>query len=267
MARRVTGGRVSALIENRELIIAWTGRILRARYQQSLLGGLWAIVQPVATALIFTVIFTRFIPVDTGGVPYIVFSYTAMVPWVLFTTGITDMVESLVQNFSLVSKIYFPRAILPMAALLARLVDALIASLVLLVFLIVGRDALVFTPVAWLWLPIVVAVQLALMLGLGLLGAALNVFYRDIRHLTALGLQLWFYASPILYPSSAVPESLRPFYFLNPMAGLIDSYRGIILDGTGPSPWLWLSAAVSFVALLVGAAVFRRVEMQFADVV
>lgn len=257
----------SELLDHRELLWAWTLRTLRARYQQSFLGGLWAIAQPALTALIFTVIFTRFIPVNTGEVPYSIFSYTAMVPWVLLSTGITDMVESLVSNFSLVSKIYFPRMILPLAALLARLVDALIASAILVVLLFVYRDQLAVSSRAWFWLPVAFAVQLSLMVGVGLLGAALNVFFRDVRHVLALGLQIWFYASPIIYPTTAVPAQLQPIYYLNPMAGIISSYRGIILTGEGPSPWLGLSAAVSLAMLLLGVWFFRRVEPRFADVV
>lgn len=258
---------MSHLIGHRELLIAWTGRIIRARYQQSLLGGLWAIIQPVATAVIFTIIFTRFIPVDTGGIPYIVFSYSAMVPWVLFSSSIADMTESLVGNFSLVTKIYFPREILPLAALLARLFDALIASLILVVFLVIYRQQLNLSIVALGWLPLILGIQIVLMLGVGLLTSALNVFYRDIRHIVALGMQLWFYATPIIYPSTVVPEGLRAIYHINPMAGIIESYRLVILEGGQPSPYLWMSAAMSVGLFVLGYWLFKRLEFQFADVV
>lgn len=261
----------TAHIENwsgyRELLWAWIQRTLRARYQQSLLGGLWAVIQPAAAAAIFTIIFTRFIPVDTGTVPYIVFSYSAMVPWVLFSTSIVDMTESLVSNFGLVTKIYFPREILPMAAMFARLFDAVIASFVLAILLVIYRDRLNQVLSSLLWLPLVLAIQLILMLGIGFLGAALNVFFRDIRHIVALSMQLWFYATPIIYPSTTVPESLRPFYFLNPMAGIIESYRAIILYGAPPSPYLWISLVVSLICFLIGYWFFKRMEFQFADVV
>ena len=257
----------SRLLNHRELIVAWTGRTIRARYQQSLLGGLWAIIQPVATAIIFTIIFTRFIPVDTGPVPYIVFSYSAMVPWVLFSSSITDMTDSLVGNFSLVTKIYFPREVLPLSALMARLFDAAIAALVLIFFLILYRDRLVISLTALMWLPVVLMIQLALIVGIGLMTSALNVFFRDIRHVVGLGLQLWFYATPIIYPSSVVPEALRGIYHLNPMAGIIESYRSILLAGGPPSKYLWLSAVISLVCLLVGYWFFKRVEFRFADVV
>jgi lipopolysaccharide transport system permease protein len=253
------------LFTHRDLLIAWILRTIRARYQQSILGGLWAILQPAATVAIFTVIFTMFIPVDTGSVPYVVFSYTALVPWLLFSTSITEMVDSLVVNMNLVSKIYFPREILPIAAALARLLDFGIAY-GLLVLVMVFYQMPVFAP-SWFYLPIILVIQLALTLGLGLIGAALNVFYRDIKHLFILVMQLWFYATPIIYPVSVVPEQLRPFYFFNPMAGVIEAYRAVMLGGEMPGSYLIISALIGLVALLVGHWLFKRVEPQFADVV
>jgi lipopolysaccharide transport system permease protein len=249
----------------RDLLFAWTGRTIRARYQQSILGGLWAIIQPIAMVLVFTIIFTLFLHVDTGGVPYGLFSYTAMVPWTFFTASIIDMVDSLVINMNLVSKIYFPREILPIAAMLARLLDFGIASGVVALLMVYYRIPL-FGP-SMLYLPLIVLVQLALTLGLGLAGAALNVFYRDVRHLFALGLQLWLYATPIIYPVSLVPERLRPFYFLNPMAGVIESYRAVLLHGQLPGDYLLVSALVSMLVFMLGYWFFRRVEFQFADIV
>lgn len=256
---------LTTLSNHRELLSAWTVRTIRARYQQSVLGGLWAILQPLATVAIFTVIFTMFIPVDTGTIPYVVFSYTAMVPWTLFATSITDMVDSLIINMNLVTKIYFPREILPIAALLARLLDFSIASIVLLLLML--YYGLPLLTVNWLYLPAILAIQLALALGLGLAGSALNVFYRDIKHLFVLGIQLWFYATPIIYPVSVVPEKLRPFYFLNPMAGAIEAYRAVLLYQEEPGPYLLTSVLVSLVMLLSGYWFFKQVEFQFADVV
>lgn len=256
---------VAKLAQFRDLLWAWTARNVRARYQQSLLGWLWAIVQPVASVLIFTVIFTLFVPVNTGGVPYAVFSYAAMVPWTLLSLALTDMAGSLVYNMNLVTKIYFPREILPLAALLARLLDFAIAGVLLIVLLVAYR--LPFHAAAWLCLPVVLLVQLALIAGLGLAFAALNVFYRDVQPFLALGLQLWFYASPIIYPVSAVPKWLLPVYYLNPMAGIIEAYRQIMLFGQVPGPYLWLSAALSLAILVGGYYLFKRVEFLFADLV
>lgn len=249
----------------RDLLFAWSSRILKARYQQSILGGLWAILQPLATVLIFTVVFSFFLKVDTGNIPYIVFSYTAMVPWLFFSSSITDMVESIVSNMNLVSKIYFPREILVVSALLARLVDFAIAYLLLIILMIIYQIPV--NLVMWLYLPIILISEIALSLGIGLIAAALNAFYRDIRHLFVLVLQLWLYATPIIYPVSFVPENLRPFYFLNPMAGIIEAYRSVMLNGTHPDPTFITSFAVSIVVLGIGYFLFKKLEIHFADII
>lgn len=250
---------------NADLLVAWTRRSLRARYQQSLLGGAWAVLQPVAQVAILTLVFTRFVPIDTSPVPYAVFSYVAVLPWTFFSTGVTDMVSSLVDNMSLVTKIYFPREIFVFGAVLARLVDFLIASLVLLALMVYFQLPL-FSP-AWLLLPGVLLVQLTLMAGLGLLGAAIHVFYRDIRYVLLLGLQLWLYLSPVIYPASRIPEDLRDLYYLNPMAGVLTAYREILLHGQLPGQYLLTAALIAVVLFVVGYAVFKRLELQFADVV
>jgi lipopolysaccharide transport system permease protein len=256
---------IKPLFTHHELLVAWIYRIIRARYQQSILGSLWAIVQPIAAAIIFSVIFTIFVPVNTGNIPYIIFSYTAMVPWVMFTGSITDMVDSMIINMDLVSKIYFPREILVIAALMARLVDFTIAGIILILLIIFFQVPQIMA--AWLFLPIILVSQLALALGIGLIGSALNVFYRDIRHLVTLGLQIWLYATPIIYPISAVPEKVRPFYFLNPMAGIIEGYRAVLLHASYPGSSLLISISIALLFLVFGYWFFKRVEHQFADVV
>lgn len=264
MEKRTSG--VGGLYRFRDLLWSWSARTIRGRYQQSVLGWLWAIIQPVTSVLIFTVIFTMFIPVDTGGVPYILFSYTAMVPWTLLSAALTDMSNSLVFNMNLVTKIYFPREILPLAALLARMLDFAIAAALLAVLVLIYQPAVSLPGL--LLLPVVLAVQLALIVGLGLALAALNVFYRDVQPFLALGLQLWFYASPIIYPITSVPDWLQPYYFaVNPMAGILESYRNILLYNQPASPWLWVSAVVSVVLLGAGYWFFKRVEFLFADLV
>jgi lipopolysaccharide transport system permease protein len=256
---------IQSLYNHKDLLLNWTYRIIRARYQQSLLGGLWAIIVPTVTAVIFSVIFTFFIPVNTGTTPYLVFSYTAMVPWTLFSSSITDMVDSLTGNMNLVSKIYFPREILPISAVLARLVDALIAFGLLAGLMVYYK---VHVNVATLFLlPFVLLIQIALALGIGLIGSALNVFYRDIRHIFVLGLQLWFYASPIIYPTSSVPENLKPFYTLNPMVGVLDAYRAILLHQTLPDKSIFVSIGFAILALVLGYWLFKRAEFQFADII
>ena len=248
-----------------DLAKAWTVRTLRARYQQSALGWSWAVIQPIATVAVFTLVFTRVVPIDTAGVPYIVFAYTALVPWALLASALPDMAMSLVNNFNLVTKIYFPREALPIAALAARLVDFGISAVLLAVLVVV-----LHTHVSYVWvvfLPLIFLIQVALILGLGLGSAALNVFYRDVDPVLKLVLQLWFYASPIIYPASLVPEQWHWLYFANPMAGVIDGYRDVLLANRVPG-WHLVPAAVGSTLLLVaGYWFFKRVEGRFADII
>jgi lipopolysaccharide transport system permease protein len=253
------------LLKTRDLVWAWTVRTLRGRYQQSALGWLWAIVQPVATVAIFAVVFTRILPVDTSGVPYILFSYTAVVPWTLLATSITDMAISLVQNMNLVGKIYFPREALPVAALLARLADFGISFILLGLLMVLFRVPV--SPLGLLHLPLILLIQLALILGLGIGAAALNVFYRDVDPLLKLVTQVWFYASPILYPVSLVPEKWRWLYFLNPMSGILAAYRDVLIYDRLPGDYLWPAAIVSGLILVAGYWFFKRAEFQFADII
>jgi lipopolysaccharide transport system permease protein len=175
------------------------------------------------------------------------------------------MVESLVANLNLVTKIYFPREILPIAAMLARFLDFVIAFLVLVILMIVYRTP--FSIASLVYLPVILLVQMLLMLGLGMAGAALNVYFRDVKHLFTLGLQIWLYATPIIYPATMVPDRLKPFYFLNPMAGAIEAYRSVLLKGEPPGSYLLISALVALVVFAFGYWFFKRVEYQFADIV
>lgn len=253
------------LYSARELIWAWTSRTIRARYQQSALGWLWAIIQPAAAVAIFAVIFTLFVPVNTGDTPYIIFSYVAMVPWTFLATSLPDMSNSIVGNMSLVTKIYFPREVLPTSSMLARLMDFGLAASLLGVLILYYQVPIVFT--AWMFLPIILGIQLMLVLGLGIGLSAANAFYRDVQSVLGLGIQLWFYASPIIYPVTMVPENLRTLYFLNPMAGILESYRAVILYGQIPGPYLIASAVESLIVLVIGYWFFKRVEFRIADIV
>ncbi|MCC7177011.1 MAG: ABC transporter permease [Acidobacteria bacterium] len=243
---------------------AWAARTLRARYQQSAFGWAWAVVQPVAMVAIFTVVFTRFVRIETGGIPYVLFAYTATVPWTLLANAWADMAGSLVANLNLVTKIAFPRAALPAAALVARAVDFGI-GMVLLLALVVAYGMPV--TVQWLWVPVIVAVLVTFTLGLGLASSALNVFYRDVDPAIKLLTQLWFYASPIIYPTALVPDEWRWLYYANPVAGVIDALRDVLLLARAPGPELAAAAAMAVVALAAGYAFFRRVEGRLADVI
>ncbi len=254
------------LFHSRDLLREWTSRNIRARYQQSVLGWFWAILQPTAQVAIYTVVFTMVVRIDTENIPYVIFSYVAMVPWTLMATSLTDMSNSLVDNMTLVNKIYFPREILPVAAMLARLMDFGVAGVLVVVLIAIYRIPLY--PLGLLFLPVILLIQIVLMLGLGLAAAAANVFIRDIRSLIVLGLQLWFYASPIIYPVTAVPENLRPYYYyLNPMNGIIEAYRDVLLRSQMPGNYLLPAAVASVIFFIVGYWYFKRVEFQFADIV
>jgi len=253
------------LFEARDLLREWTGRNIRARYQQSALGWLWAVFQPAAQVAIFSVIFTLFVPVKTGGTPYVIFSYVALVPWTFFAVSLTDMSNSLVSNMSLVTKIYFPREALPVAAMLARLMDFGVAA-GLLVVLMLYYHVPVFL-LGYLCLPLILATQLLLVLGIGLACAAANVFYRDVQSFLTLALQIWFYACPIIYPMSMVPGRIRSYYSLNPMVGIIEAYRDVLLNGRMPGSYLTEAFVLSLSVFLIGYWFFKRVEFQFADVV
>lgn len=223
------------------------------------------VVQPVATVAMFTVIFTLIVPVDTGTTPYVVFSYVALVPWLLLANSLPDMSNAIVENMQLVSKIYFPREVLLVSVLLARLLDFLIAGS-LLIGLILFFGVPIFPP-GWLLLPIILGIQLLLLLGLGFGLAACNVFFRDVKPLLTLGIQLWFYASPIIYPVSLVPEQLRPYYFLNPMAGILEAYRAVLLYQTFPGLSLATAGLVAVLIFVGGFWFFKHVEFEFADII
>jgi lipopolysaccharide transport system permease protein len=253
------------LYRHRYLLWMWALREIRVRYKQSILGGAWAILQPVALMIIFSVVFSYFARVPTDGVPYPIFSYTALLPWTLFATAITFGIPSLVNNMNLVTKAHFPREILPIAAVGAALVDFAIACLLFVFMVMVYR-----VPFHWTlaWVPLLILIQIVLMLGIVLVGSAANVFFRDIRFIVPLGIQLWLYATPVIYPASLVPERLRTLYMLNPMAGLITSYRRVVLHGLSPVPQDLGLAVLVAVVLFAGAYwSFKRVEPQFADVI
>lgn len=253
------------IYNSRELILQLTSRNLRARYQQSMLGWTWAILLPAAQAAILSVVFTFFVPIDTDGVPYVVFCYIAMVPWTFLAASLPDMANSLVENMGLVTKIYFPRQALPIAAMLARLADFFVGSAVC--FLMVLIFNLPVKLELFLLLPVVLVVQVLLITGIGLLCAAGNVFFRDVRSILVLGIQLWLYASPVIYSLATVPEKLWPFYRLNPMVGIIEAYRNIMIRGEMPGVNLAVSVAVALVFCMASVLVFRRLESRFADIV
>lgn len=256
---------VAVLYRHRELLIVWTMREIRIRYKQSALGAAWAVLQPLSLMVVFSVIFTYFVKVPTSNVPYPVFSYSALLPWTFFVASIGLAVSCLTQNMNLVTKIYFPREVLPLAVVAAALADFLVGALVFVAMLLVYHVPLGPTLVL---VPVLLVIQVLLTLGIALFASAVNVFFRDVRFVVPLALQLWMYATPIIYPASVVPQRFRTIYMLNPMAGLIESYRAVSLYGRLPRFGdLAPAVVVSVVALVLGYLYFKRVEWQFADVI
>ena len=253
------------LRQQHELLLTWTLREVKVRYKQSLLGAAWALLQPLALMLVFSVVFSVLVRVPSDGVPYPIFSYTAVLAWTFLASSVSFAVPSLVSNFNLVTKIYFPREILPIASVGAALVDFLVASIILLPALVWFRIPL--TPML-AWVPVLIVLQVVLTLGVVLPASAVNVFYRDVRFVVPLVTQVWLYATPVIYPTSLVPESLRFLYMLNPMVGIIDSYRRVVLLGQAPDlAYLSTSATISFGLAIAGYRLFKRSESAFADLI
>jgi len=254
------------LWEYRELLYFMVWRTLKVRYKQTVLGASWAILQPVLTMAIFSVFFGMLAKVSSDGYPYPIFNYTALLPWQLFARAVADSSDSLVANQRLVTKVYFPRLVLPLSSVLAGLVDFVVAFVVLLVLML--HYGIKLTAHAWS-LPLFILLTMAAALGVGLWASALNVRYRDVHHIIPFVIQLWFYATPIVYSSSLIPEGFRALYGLNPMTGVVEGFRWALLGSRawGTRTLVVVSALAVGVVLIGGLAYFRRVERTFADVV
>ena len=249
----------------RELLYFLVWREVKVRYKQTVLGVAWAIVQPFFTMVVFSVCFGRFAKMPSDGLPYPVFTYCALLPWQLFAFALNESSNSVVANQRLISKVYFPRLMMPIATVGVGLVDFAVASAVLGAMMayygIVPGLAVLTVPV-WVLLAVLTA------LGAGLWLSALNVKYRDVRYTLAFLTQIWLFATPIIYPSSSVPAAWRPIYALNPMVGVIEGFRWALLGGP-TAPGLTTAVSVGTVSLLLvgGLFYFRRMERTFADVV
>lgn len=262
---RGLGASLVTLAHYRDLVYTLTAHRIRVRYKQSLLGVSWAILQPLSLMLIYTVVFSLFARMPSEGKPYAVFAYTALLPWTLFSTALTNATNGLVSNAQLVTKVYFPREILPLSYVLAAVVDFVVASSVL-VGLLIWYDVRL-TPQA-LWAVPLVLVLTVFVTGLALVMSAVQVVFRDVGVAMPLLLQLWMFASPVVYPLSAVPERFQGVYQLNPMVGVIESFRRVVLDGAAPD-WgtLGVATAVSLLVLAAGYTFFKHREATLADVI
>jgi lipopolysaccharide transport system permease protein len=264
-ARRTLLGHLRVLWSYRQLAFRLVQRDIRVRYKQSVLGVAWAVLQPLALMLIFTLIFSRFLRVGSEGKSYPLFSYVGLLPWTFFASSVSTSVPNIVGNLNLVTKIYFPREILPLAAVLTCMVDFAVASAVLVGMMVWYHSPITICILA---IPSLVVIQTAFAMSIGLFGSAVNVYFRDIRFVLPLFVQLWMYASPVAYPLDMVPERYRPWYMLNPMAGIIDGYRQVVLHGRLPDlSYVGLAAAICGLLLVGSYWFFKRVEMTFADII
>jgi lipopolysaccharide transport system permease protein len=257
--------RLRELWEYRELLFFLTWRDVKVRYQQTILGAAWAILQPFMTMVVFSLFFGKLAKVPSDGIPYPIFSYAALVPWTFFATGLTQASNGMVTHANLIKKVYFPRLAIPIARIMAGLVDFCLAFIVLLGMMIFMG----ITPtINMAWLPLFLLLALMTALGVGLWFAAMNVQFRDITYTMPFIAQFWMFATPIAYPSSLLPEPWQTLYGLNPMAGVVEGFRWALLGAGGaPKPIVFVSALVAVVVLVSGAYYFRRMERTFADVV
>ena len=256
---------LSDLWKYRELIYFLTWRDIKVRYKQTLLGALWAILQPVLSMVVFTIFFGGLLNVSSEGQPYAVFAYTALLPWGVFSKALTDAGRSLVINRNMITKVYFPRLVVPISSVLGGVVDFLIAFVVLLGLMVYFQ----VTPTAAIWtLPFFLILALITALGVGLWLSALNVIYRDIGYVLPFLTQFWFYITPVVYSSTEVPENWRLVYALNPMVGVVEGFRWALLGKeAAPDLMVMVSAVIAVVVLISGMFYFRRMERSFADLV
>jgi lipopolysaccharide transport system permease protein len=264
-ARGWTGLNLRELWQYHELLFFLIWRDIKVRYKQTALGAAWAVLQPVFSMVVFSLFFGRLAKVPSDGVPYPIFAYCALLPWQLFAYALAESSNSVVANERLISKIYFPRLVIPLAGVLAGLVDFAIAFSVLIILMLHYGIVPTWT-IATLPLFLLLTILTALAAGLWL--SALNVQYRDVRYTLSFLTQIWLFLSPVAYPSSLVPERWRPLYGLNPMAGVVEGFRWALLGKTpAPGPMLAVSVVVVMLLLAGGLFYFRRMENTFADVI
>lgn len=250
----------------RELVYFLTWRDIKVRYKQSILGGGWAILKPFLTMIVFTIFFGQLAKISSDGIPYPIFYFSALVPWQFFDNAINVGSHSLVQNRHMITKIYFPRLILPLSSVFGGLVDFSIAFVILVIMLFVYGYPL---RVEMLLLPLFLLEAIVTALAVALWFSALNVLYRDFGYITSFVTQFWMFITPVAYPASLVPEQWRLVYALNPMAGVIEGFRWALIANQQQPPLalIAVSSSVALILLITGLIYFRRMERQFADMV
>jgi len=240
-------------------------RDIKVRYKQTVLGGLWAIIQPLFMMVIFSLFFGNLAKVSSDGVPYPIFNFSAMVAWTYFANTISFSGNSLVQNTALISKVYFPRLLAPLAPVIASLLDFVIAFVILIGMMLYYH---IYPTIMMLFVPLLVILMILTTGGIGMFLAALNAKYRDIRLTIPFLVQFWMFASPVVYPVSMIPEKYHLIYAINPMAGIIEGFRSALLGTVAfPTQMLLISTVVSIIIFIAGAFYFRQTESYFADVI
>jgi lipopolysaccharide transport system permease protein len=253
------------LWEYRELLYFLVWRDIKVRYKQTALGASWAVIQPFLTMLVFSIFFGHLAGIPSDGIPYPIFSFAALVPWTFFANGLSQSSNSLVGSGTLISKVYFPRLIIPLASVFSGIVDFAIAFAVLLLMMLYYG---LIPTLNLIWLPLFLLLALVTSLGVGLWLSALNVEYRDVRYVVPFVTQFWMLATPIGYPSSLLHEPWRTIYGLNPMVGVVEGFRWALLrTNSAPGPIIAVSSAAALLILVTGAFYFRRMEKTFADIV
>src|ERR1035437_6427426 len=249
----------------RDLLFTLAGRDLKLRYKQTALGVIWVVLQPLMAAGIFTVVFGKIAKLSSDGVPYFLFAFAGQLGWNLFSGTVTKASGCLVGNAHLISKVFFPRLILPLSSLPSTLVDFAVAA-AMMVVLMVGYH--VVPGSGLLFLPLWMVILFAMSVGIGLITSALTVSYRDVGYILPVFMQMLMYASPVAYGVSNVPPSIKPFYYFNPISPVLEGFRWSLLNTSAPQwPYVAYSAALATLVLLVGAFSFTRMERRFADVV
>jgi lipopolysaccharide transport system permease protein len=249
----------------RELLYFLVWRDVKVRYKQTALGVGWAIIQPVFTMIVFSVFFGRLGKIPSDGIPYPIFSFAALVPWTFFAHGMGQASNSLVGSANLIKKVYFPRLSVPIASVTSGIIDFSVAFIVLLGMMLYYG---ILPTLNVIWLPFLLLLTVMTSLGVSLWLSALNVQFRDVRHVLPFLIQLWFFATPIAYPSSLLSEPWRTLYSLNPMVGVVEGFRWALLGTeTAPGPMLIVSSLTALALLVGGAFYFRRLEKTFADVI
>jgi lipopolysaccharide transport system permease protein len=259
------GLKLGDLWEYRELLYFLVWRDIKVRYKQTVLGAAWAIIQPFFSMVVFSLFFGKLAKMPSDGIPYPIFAYAALVPWTFFANGLSQSANSLVDSANLIRKIYFPRLTIPIANVLAGLVDFFLAFVVLLGMMVWYR---IYPTERLVWLPLFLLLALVTALAVGLWLSVLNVEYRDVRYTVPFITQFWMFATPIVYPSSLLTEPWRTLYGLNPMVGVVEGFRWALLGTkTAPGPAIAVSSGAALLLLIGGAFYFRRMEKTFADVV